>query len=68
MTNTQKRMPVEFYHTKMKTLLNRLKSLMHFLEKAEKPSRRQAIQKEIDDTRTAIKHTELDSNFAKLEE
>lgn len=67
MTAIQKRMPAEFYQAKKKTLLQRLQSLMHFLQKTEVPTRRQAIQKEIDDTNIALKRTELDSNFARLE-
>ncbi len=63
----EKRMSVEFYHAKKKTLMQRLRGLMHFLQKAEAPERRQAIQKEIDDTTTALKRTELDSNFARLD-
>lgn len=67
MTAVAQKLPKSFFQQKLNGLQVRLKSLQHFLNKAESQERRNQIQKEINTTTTAIKRTELDSCFSRLE-
>lgn len=67
MTTISQRLPKSFFQNKMSHLQNRLKALQYFLQKATTPGKRQQIQSEIESTNLAIKRTELDSCFSRLE-
>lgn len=67
MTTFSHRLPKSFFQNKLTGLRNRLQALQHFLEKASDEKRKKQIQEEIEKTNSALKQTELDSCFSRLE-
>lgn len=59
--------PKSFFDERIAQLKVRINNLRHFLQKESDPKKAKAIEHELEQTSTTLKRTELDSNFASLD-